>query len=130
MILTGSHSVLYCFTHLPYLFTSATLNFNDQAKKLRHYVFFTHFETFLCTYHYVFLMSPECIPMVFSRSRQFWCTKPFYSVTKHGCPNIFLSHIKLFAWVFVQCVFSWAFNIYAQMTHFSSILDITHQIYI
>ena len=129
MILTASHSHFYCFTHLRYLFASGTLNFNDQAKKVLHYVFFTCFETFLCTYEDVFLMSPKCIPMVFSHSGQFWCTKSLYSVTKHGCPNIFLSHIKLFAWVFVQCVFLWAFNIYAQMTHFSSILDIKHQIY-
>ena len=129
MILTSRHSHLYWFIHLRYSFTSGTLSFNDQAKKVLHYVFFTRFETFLCTYHGVFLMSPECITMVFSHSRQFWCAKSFFSVSKHGCPNIFLSHLKLFAWVFVQSVFSRAFNIYAQMTHFSSILDIRHQIY-
>ena len=129
MILTSRHSHLYWFIHLRYSFTSGTLSFNDQAKKVLHYVFFTCFETFLCTYDNVFLMSPECIPMVFSYSRQFWCTKSLYSITKHGCPNIFLSHIKLLAWVFVWCVFSWDFNICDQMVHFSANLDIKHQYY-
>ena len=129
MILTASHPHFHGFTHLRYLCTCGTLNFNVRAKKVLQYVFFTFFETFLCTYRDVFLMSPECIPMVFSHSRQFWCTKSLYSVAKHSCPNIFLSHINLFAWVFVQFVFSWAFNIYAQMRHFPAILDIKHQIY-
>ena len=100
-----------------------------RQRKVLHLVFFTRFETFMCTYHSVFLMSPECIPMVFPHSRQFWCIKSLYSVTKIGCPKIFLSHKKLFARVFVRRVFSWAFSISDQIVHFSAILDIKHQIY-
>ena len=77
-----------------------------RQKKVLYNVFSTCFETFLCPYHYVFRISPERIPMVFSRSRQFWCTKSFYSATYHVCPNIFLGDTKQFAWVFCpRCIF-------------------------
>ena len=130
MILTCSHSHFYCFTHLRYSFFSGTLNLNDQAKKkVLHNLFFSSFDTFLCPHQGVFLMSPECILMVFPNSRQFWCTKFLYSATKHSCPNVFISDIKQFSWVLVRYVISWRCNLCDQMLHFSANLDIKHQFY-
>ena len=101
-----------------------------RQKKVLHNIFFTRFETFLPPYQGVFLMSPECILMVFPCSRQFWCIKSLYSATKHGCPNIFISDIKQFSWVLVRYVISWGCNLCDQILHFSANLDIKHQFYI